>query len=253
MKNKIYSLIKIYKEEKYADAFLNEGAMYFQLLSEFKKIEDGFLRGDPHEGVIAWHQPDQVKITISYDDADLNKISHTIDSKNITAPITISNNGLGDLNIFCMYAFCIDADVKFPYDDEDEDQKNNAKQQLLVYLNSQVERISAASELGGHAVLVYDVNRFVKQVDSALMDSSSFYNRRLVDYFDPKSFNGFFDFHEAPFKKRDIYAKQSEFRFAFKSESDVEPKLLRIGSIKDYAKKIKIEEISKMFSFEFDE
>ncbi|MEZ2739117.1 hypothetical protein [Comamonas jiangduensis] len=244
-------LIKVYEEEKYADDFLNEGAMYMKTLREFKAIEDGEIRGDAHEGVIAWHQPHDVKVTINSKDIDGNEKIINLDPDQMAGPVIIGHNGLGDINIFCLYAFCIN-DFNFQYDEKDEASRLEAEVKARDFLNAELAKLQDIAVLGEHAVVIADVRKFFSLLDEQLGGKEFFYKRGIVNYFDPKKFSGFFEEGDAIFQKRDSYSNQSEYRVAFRDDSPPEAKLVKLGSLKNIAVKVKVEDLQNLISFKFN-
>lgn len=249
MANKIYMLIKVFEKEEYADKFLNNGEMYCQLLSSFKKIEDGYIRGDKHEGVIGWHQPENVKITFGIVDELDKKSEFTINPEEVIGPITINDSLVDSQNIYCMYSFVIDDEISFSYDENNLEEKIAAKNKLTDYFNEKIIKIADAASFGDYAVVIYDVKKFIDKVDSYAKKNTRRYNRGLVQYFDPLKFNGFFSAKDAPFRKSNIYSSQSEYRFSFYFESEPTAKNIKIGSLKKIAQKIRITHVPKMVSF----
>lgn len=61
----IYAFVKIFTEESHAEAF-RRGELYMKTVRMFKehKDESGELRGDPMEGIVAWYQPNKIKLEI---------------------------------------------------------------------------------------------------------------------------------------------------------------------------------------------
>lgn len=86
--------MKIFDEEKYALDFM-QGKMFANRLSYFRRLDETqeANRGDKHEAVVSWVQPEDAKLTIN--------------GRHITqlaGPISIQMNWHEDLNIYCMYA-----------------------------------------------------------------------------------------------------------------------------------------------------
>ena len=59
MARTIYFLVKVFSDKKYAEDFVN-GKLFANRLSYFRKLEEEQQanRGDRHEGVVGWHQPE---------------------------------------------------------------------------------------------------------------------------------------------------------------------------------------------------
>lgn len=94
MSKTIFFLAKIFDNEDYADNFLH-GNIFANSLSYFRKLEDGESsnRSDQHEGVVSWHQPEQINIEING-----RLIS------NLTGPVSVKMHWHDHLNVFCIYA-----------------------------------------------------------------------------------------------------------------------------------------------------
>jgi hypothetical protein len=213
----IFFFIKVFSDARYADAFL-DGGLYFNRLSYFKGLEDGVdhTRGDPHEGVIEWRQPDQVKLSISYGD----ELSFEIGK--LAGPLQVQATGLNDAHIFCVYAAQSDhlIDVKM-----DGDQVIGGRLNVPADL----------ARFGEHVVLVH-ADPFIKRVASAIKARNHWGTAGLVDYYDPDTFNGEFTTKEALLRKRKEFAYQSEYRFAFHSgTSGTDAWTLDVGSLRDIA------------------
>ncbi|QFY44191.1 hypothetical protein F6R98_17395 [Candidatus Methylospira mobilis] len=65
--------------------------------------------------------------------------------------------------------------------------------------------------------------------------------------YEPETFYGSFKGIEPVFRKRNIYSYQNEYRFAFYNKNnDIENKIIRIGSLSDFAKKIPIKFLNEI-------
>ncbi|HEX8964354.1 MAG TPA: hypothetical protein VF801_15225 [Rhodocyclaceae bacterium] len=249
-KRRIYLLIKIFDKEEHADAFLHQGEMFCRTIGEFRRTFDDESRGDKYEGVTDWHQPGQVKLTISYKDGEGIDHSINIDEKDLAGPVVIQRSGFDSLNVFCMYAIKID-DCEETYETEEE--RLNAVERINDSLKRQSHIDEKLSALGDFAVIVYRISEFIDKVKEAAANIGAECVDNLVEYYDPETFNGSFDDLEAVFRKRDGYAHQNEYRFAFLLPEPEGTKTIRIGSLIDMAIKLPTKEINSRVQIRLDE
>ncbi|HIF9375049.1 TPA: hypothetical protein ACX6RV_002942 [Photobacterium damselae] len=61
MSKTLFFFVKVFDNKKYADDFM-KGKLFANRLSFFKKLEEKAEanRGDRHEGVLSWHQKDDI-------------------------------------------------------------------------------------------------------------------------------------------------------------------------------------------------
>lgn len=239
MSSRIYMLIKIFDKEEYADAFIQKGEMFCRTLGDFKKIEDDSGRGDPYEGVTDWHQPDQISLTISYKDED--GVEHSLPIEGLAGPVVMGNTGYDRLNLYCMYV------VKVP-EFEESYETEEERVRIVEKINSMLKERSTLSEevlsLGEFAVVVYQVEDFIDRVKQVAKSQNFACWNRTIEYYDPDTFHGSFKELEAVFRKRDIYAHQNEYRFAFGSHEPEDAKTVSVGSLNGIAFKVPTKEIN---------
>lgn len=241
MTSRIYLLIKVFDKEEYADAFINEGQMFCRTLGDFKRIEDGGLRGDVYEGVTDWHQPHGIKVTISYKNRD--GAEHSFPLTDLAGPLVVQNNGYDMLNLYCMYAVKVE---EFEESYESEEERVRVVEKVNTLLKERSTLSEKVHSLGDFAVVVYQVQDFIKRVrKTADARSFSCWNGS-VKYYDPDSFSGSFGGVEAVFRKRNIYLHQNEYRFAFGSDGADGEKVVNVGSLSGIAFKVKTAEINDM-------
>ncbi len=91
----IYAYVKIYEKMENSQDFM-KGKLFMNTIRAFKdhRDESGELRGDGCEGIIAWHQPESIKVMIS---------GHKIPSSDIALPIPVHSNEVLRKNAFCIY------------------------------------------------------------------------------------------------------------------------------------------------------
>ena len=240
MANHIYLMIKIFDNEEHADAFLNKGEMYCRTLGEFKKIEGDEHRGDQYEGVTDWHQPDQIKLTISF--RNENGVEKTIPIEKLAGPLIMQNTAYDRLNLFCMYAIKVE-EFKEVYSTEEE--RKVVIERLNKSFAEQTKVNEKSFELGDFAVMVYKVEDFIEKIRKHIFDNGHEFSKGLVKYYDPETFHGSFKGIESVFRKRNIYSYQSEYRFAFYlKNTDIGTQTISVGSLKDCAIKIPTKELN---------
>ena len=239
MISRIYMLIKVFDKEEYADAFIQKGEMFCKTLGDFKKIEDDDVRGDAYEGVTDWHQPDQVTLTLSYKDND--GVEQSLPVEYLAGPVIFQNNGYDPLNLYCMYAVTI---PEFKESYETEDERVRAVEKINAMLNERSTLSAELLSLGDFSVIVFKVENFITRVKEAAKSQNLAYWNGVVKYYDPDTFHGSFEGLEAVFRKRNIYAYQNEFRFAFGSHEPEGEKTIRVGSLSGIAFKVLTKEIN---------
>lgn len=194
----IFFFIKMFSRKEFADAFL-DGHVYFRKLSYFKGVEEeeSATRGDRFEGTTGWHQPGQVKVNVSFG----NK---SFDIGKLAAPLHVQATMLDHVHVFCLYAAHHShlVDVEKSGDDVIKG-KLRVPTELLNF--------------GEHAVLV-EPDPFIKRMRASIQEKKYRREAGLVEYYDPDTFSGEFSIRDALFRKRNEFAYQSEYRFAFLSE-----------------------------------
>jgi hypothetical protein len=240
MKSRIYMLIKVFDKEEYADAFIQKGELFCRTLGDFKNSDEEDRRGDRFEAVTDWHQPDQIKLTITYKDNDGVEKSFPIEK--LAGPLTIQSNGYDGLNLYCMYAVKAQ-EFEESYETEEE------RIAIIHKINSMLKERSTLSNevllLGEFAVVVYQVEEFIGRVKKAAKDKKFACWNGLIHYYDPDTFHGSFKEHESIFRKRNIYEHQNEYRFAFGSHEAEGTKVIHVGSLDGIAIKIPTREINE--------
>jgi len=239
MSSRIYLLIKVFDKEEYADAFIQKGEMFCRTLGEFKKIEDSGVRGDAYEGVTDWHQPDQISLTISYKDGD--GVEHSLPIEGLAGPVVMQNTGYDRLNLYCTYA------VKAP-EFEESYETEEERIRIVEKINSMLKDFSTLSEevlaLGEFSVIVYQVEDFIDRVKQAVKSQNFACWNGAIKYYDPDIFHGSFKELEAVFRKRNIYAHQNEYSFAFGSHEPEGARTINVGSLNGIDFKISTKEIN---------
>jgi hypothetical protein len=250
---RIYCLIKIFKEEDeiHANSFLQKGEMYCQTLKKFQEIEDGNLRGDKHESVSHWFQPDDIvlKISINHDLEGIPK-ELTISKNDLAGPVFIKTTEYDFHNIFCMYSIAVD---DFEYEYTTEEDRLALADKIQEQLNNAIKIDENLSELGNFAVIITNVEEFISRIKK-YAEAYRYKNYHgLVGYYNENYYNGSFDGPEAIFRKRDQYDWQKEYRFVFDINNiQMENKILEIGSLKDIGFITTVDQLKDMFKIKID-
>lgn len=248
MGTQIYLLIKVFDKEEYADEFIRTGEMFCKTIKQFKEIEGDVARGDQYEAVSAWHQPQGVKLTISYKTPDGEEKSMPITE--LAGPIIIQSLAHDSLNAYCMYSVTA---PEFNESYETEEERLQAVEKVNALLKTHTAVDDDMLSLGDHAVIIINVPEFINKVTEAAKAEGYELWRGLVKYFDPKTFSGEFGEVESVFMKRNIYSYQKEFRFVFDSDTPEGAKVIHAGSLEGIALKLKTSEINTKIEIKLDE
>lgn len=213
MSNTIYFFVKFFSKKTHAENFLR-GNLYSNRLAFFKKLEEDEKanRGDMHEAVVGWYQPDQIRLTLN--DREI---------KDLAAPVSLHMNQHNDLNVFCIYAA-----HNGPFEEITDENISIFRDHLKISTDCQ--------RLGDYAVVITQAKSFIQQVLNAVKAEGYGLKAGLVRYYDPSVFSGSFAEDEAVFYKRKEFEHQSEYRFSFHTDIPGDAALeLQIGDISDIA------------------
>lgn len=211
-----FVLVKFLAEEAYVRDLL-AGRIYANRLSWFRRIEasDDAARGDQHEDVVAWYQPDRGVLRL--DGVDIMPY--------IDRPIEFHSNKLDHLDLFCTTYGSIEDEVLNSLVDEGPEELSNT---LVVSKDLR--------SLGQYAVVIRDIGEFIRRMKEAADTRGYVIGQRPVDYYDPGSYHGATSLTEAVFRKQDRYRYQNEFRFVIHTQrAGDQPIILEIGDIRDIA------------------
>ena len=229
----IFFLVKFFAEERYADDFVR-GKIYANSLSYFKEIEESDSnRGDRHEGVLWWIQPDQIQLTLN---------DRTIPSSDFAGPLEMQSTWLSNQHVFCMYAaHSCDIDLRSITSEEE-----------MPRLRERIRIPNDCLHFGKFAVVVTVAPEFVRRVQLAATALGYRGRRGLVQYYDPDEFHGYFSESDAAFRKHRKYAHQQEYRFVFETpvEGD-EPLILKVGDLSDVTMRIDSAEINDQLELRY--
>lgn len=227
MPKTIFFLVKIFSEEKYASDFMR-GTLYSNRLSFFRKLEEDqeSNRGDRFEGVVGWHQPDDIVLRIN---------GHIIEG--LAGPVALQLNKHNNLHLFCLFAGHSGNIDSISLKNIDE-------------LKTQVSIPDDCLKLGTHAVVVMNVTEFFHRVKNSAEKNNFALKGALIDYYNPDKLNGNIPEDSAIFKKRDEFQHQKEYRFSIDTGTIGDgPLLFDIGDISDITMKIPVEKLNSSLEF----
>lgn len=240
----LQTFVKIFSREEYRNDFLN-GKLYMNTIEYFKNYEEvaNSNIADKNEALMAWLQPNDVKVQLQLGDTE-----YELSSKDFASPLTISISSHNNCNIFCLtYLHGKDIDIDSPFD--------SATFEILQNSFILDKRIS---ELGEFAVSI-NPEIFLERVRKAVEDLVK--NKAIVSgiskavtYYDEDKSSLSLDLHtDAVFHKQSKYSHQSEFRICiFRNNTAGEPFILDVGELRDIAKIINTKDLNNFFNLQLD-
>lgn len=220
----IYYFVKIFSEPSHSDQFF-DGLLYMNALEYFVRLEESesTLRGDRHEAVSAWLQPNEIQI-------EINGIR--IDSADLAGPVSLQPTHHLAKNIFCMHAGYIGG--------------NGPSEFATTIEFEQAIKIPQKNiSLGQCSAVITNVQKFLQRVKTAAEKQNVSLRGQLVNYYDPSTFHGHFAEETTPFSKQIRFSHQREYRLvANRQASEASPYILDIGSLRDIAHMMSIETIN---------
>ena len=208
MQHTIKLFLKLGSEENILDLFEN-GTIYMNTIEYFRKVEDEELRGDKYEGVskVINSLPGTFKIPGIDREFNYVKVHLKESYKEV----------LG--NIYSLYAisskgFPNPLDFKF-------DERN--------------------LRFGTHGVMIKDLPLFFNKIENELKKNNLKFSHGFVDYYDKEEVSREITLFEKPLE----FEHQKEFRFYVENDK-IKPIKIQIGSMKDYAEILKIEDILEL-------
>lgn len=200
-KKEIVAFVKIGNKE-HIEEFCHKGLIYMNPISFFKKIEDGKLRGDIHEGRHLVSQGDFIKLKINDDWLEFNKEKDQSFNCQFYQEYAKTKG-----NIFSMYT-------------------------LFMPVNNENITVDKRNlEFGDYCLVITYTSEFMNRVKSSFEAMRIKLNYSFVNYYDYKTYSG----KAGVFHKSNIYDYQNEFRLFYENENNT-PFSLKIGSISDISK-----------------
>ncbi|MFZ3193994.1 MAG: hypothetical protein WA154_12415, partial [Moraxellaceae bacterium] len=188
---RIYCFLKTFSENQHAQQFL-DGSLYMNSLDYFIQLEDGdgSDRGDQHEAVSCWLQPQDI-------DIELNGMK--INSADLAAPVFIRYDSQLKKRIFCMHASHVGGDAPAIFETPED-----FEEQLKI----PTKNIS----LGQYSVLITDVKEFLDRVKVAAVQKNFSLQAGLVRYYDSGVSHENFSENTITFRKQSRFSHQREYR-----------------------------------------
>lgn len=212
----IVSLVKIGTKENIKDSYENE-YLYFNTVEYFRSLEkDPLGRNDPHEGDLKLEQG--AKLTVELDGKKYQ--FHEI-FKNFSAQYhEFLLKTPGNICSFCR--FDIEEDGKYFSIDE------------------------RLKSFGDTALIIYKLNQFVKSIDKSIKQLGFPLERKHVEYYEPKSYNGDLSF----FHKDIFFQYQNEYRILIKSSGENAIKV-KVPNLKKFSIMVDFRNLKSLF-FKFN-
>lgn len=236
----LWYLIKFFAKKEHAEQFM-AGRLHMNRLSYFLPLEvsSGDGRGDPHEGVAFWWQPDDLVMKLN-----LPGIGETTITKNdLAGPVAVAFDHHKHLHVFCMYAMgthgfeCVDGKIDYTPDRADE-------------LRAQLTIDERCFRFGDFAVIV-PATRFIERVTTVARAAKLKNRLKLVRYFDDLTFHGQVDVGAIPFSKRKEFSYQNEFRICIDNGTmGDDPFTLELGDLREFSALVKSDELNALFKIE---
>lgn len=227
MAAKIYALVKIFECQKYAEGFM-DGRLFMNTIRHFQKYKDqnGELRGDPYEGIVAMYQPNKF--------TEIRIDNLVISSKEIATPVVVHNNELLNKNAFCIYTLNsrgIDSNPMM----------------LSSEFKQTIEIHDSCYGFGPYCVVVHNAEAFINRVYKAIKEAGYDGSLCLVDYFDDNSFHGLFPPNRLGYQKRSFFRHQQEYRVLIDTKrAESKEYILDIGSLRDITKLIPTDKFNSL-------
>lgn len=239
MRPEIQGLAKIYSEKEHAEKFLR-GEMCARRLSWFRNYKDKDGRFDEYEGTAVLPK-DQFTLNFEFHDPVTGEVTKNlrISGSDLAGPVVVRPRALGNINLFCMYAFHSGG-----FQETEENDIAAYKEYLRLHEH--------CLKLGDYTVAITDATEFAKRVDNTIAQRGFEHGRMLVQYYDPNvGISVDPSSREVVFLKQERYSYQREYRFAFDTGTiGCNPITLNIGAIHDIAFLMNTEDINRTLDVE---
>jgi len=180
---------------------LDNGTIYCNTLDYFKKIEDGFVRGDAHEGTVRiTNFPKDSKITIHLADRDIELKTARLQLREAYQDVPA--------NVYCFTVITVEEIVKAG--SLKLDKKN--------------------CEFGTHFILIKDNKQFFERLHQAFRKAGLIFETGFITYYDKEAEEG----ELGLFHKSHEFAYQKEFRILIQNHERKTIKI-HLGSLRDIA------------------
>ena len=212
----IFAFVKLFERKEYAEDFLN-GKLFMNAIRSFKeyKDENGELRGDEYEGIVALYQPHKLS------ELRINDI--TIPASELAAPIVVHGQELLNHNVFCIYSLNSRGHSSFSVE-------------TISDFKRTLELHESCFSLGNYCVAVLNASQFIERCRSAIKEKNFNGTLGLVDYFDEHEYHGRMAEDNFGFQKRSLFSHQREYRVKIQTDNQKpEPYVLDVGDLSDIA------------------
>ncbi len=199
-----------------------QGRLFMNALNYFRQLNDDPARGDGDEGLMYCYQPSRTAVEVRAK-GTWQRVG------GIVGPIKCREGNGTNGNLFCMFALRASHAVAFA----------EARRPLIDERNR---------AFGDSAVVITDVDEFLRRVTVATEREGLRLYARPVNYVNQHSYHGPMGF----FRKFSDYSYQSEFRLLVKPGC-TGPRSLELGSIEDIAVMVASESINSLLRVRSDD
>ncbi|MGC4094901.1 MAG: hypothetical protein QM756_44685 [Polyangiaceae bacterium] len=214
---RIWTLLRLFDKVEYAEQF-RAGKLRLHKLKFFREYLDsnGELRGDPWEGTCAVIQPSQF--------SEMKIGDKTIRGDQLLEPIRIAAEFQLSWSLQCFYAL-----TNAGFEAGNFDSLEQLRELFLIH--------QRCYGLGASLAYLVRPQEFMRRFHKAIRAAGHKYARNLVTYYDANTFHGEFRLDEVPFRKRQEFSHQREYRFSvYSTDADPDPLLLDVGDLSDICK-----------------
>ncbi|EIO4061340.1 hypothetical protein LQK59_004357 [Vibrio vulnificus] len=210
----IFAFVKLFEKQQHAEDFVN-GKLFMNTIKSFKdyRDENGELRGDDHEGVIAMYQPSQ------FSEIKISDIS--ISSSELASPLLLHSDDLLSRNVFCIYSL-------------NSRGHDRISAETIMEFKQTLQLHQSCFGLGNYCVVVINTQEFIKRCKDNITRLGIHGSLGLVDYFDENECHGGLPEKKWGYQKRSIFKEQREYRIMIDLEREnPAPYILDIGDLSD--------------------
>ena len=211
MQKNYFMFIRI-SDEEFIDSLQKNGHIYCNTIKYFRFLEDNCKRGDKNEGKAFMKQVKGLEISLK------GKVLGKAEKAQLYFE---HENNTG--NIFCLYG------VETPLIDK----RKKFRQKVLVEKEPR--------SLGETALLIFQIEEFIKRISNSLDSLGKEYKISPVYYYDPNTYEGGLNH----FYKSNQYKYQNEVRLWIQNTEE-KPFEFYIGDISDISHKIPVSDLDKI-------
>lgn len=190
----------------HVEQLYRHGSVFMRSLRHFRELEGDTTRGDPEEGLEAFHQADQVRVTLEV----RGQTIHLDAQSGLVGQVKLHVDAADACNVFCTTAI----------------------EKIGVF-----ELDPRCKTFGQSCIWIRNVQEFMRRVLVAADAAGVRVSSGLVHYVPRDSYSG----RMGPFRKFKEYEWQREFRILLVTNRD--PLILPVGSLEDIASMFSTDEI----------